>query len=100
MRFLSINLSKLDKSAFFEDKKGNKWVNLVELEYRNGTNEFGKDGFIKQDLGKERREAGEDGEIVGSWKHARKKHPSVNDRSRTEDMNNVPAKHDDDDIPF
>jgi hypothetical protein len=39
------------------------------MDNRDGTDQYGYDGFIVQDVGKERREAGIKGPIIGNWKH-------------------------------
>jgi hypothetical protein len=65
---LKINVSKIDKSAIFEGKNG-KYCDFVLFENKDGTDQYGNDGFVTQDIGKERRLAGERGPIIGNWKN-------------------------------
>lgn len=69
---IKLDLSKLDDSAIFRGKKGD-YADLCIVENRDGTDQYGNDGFISQDVPKERREAGEKGPIVGNWKYISKK---------------------------
>lgn len=68
MQSLSINTAKIDKDALCQGKTG-KFLNLTLMENRDGPDQYGNDGFIVQDIGKERRQAGEKGPIIGNWKH-------------------------------
>jgi hypothetical protein len=58
-----IDVTKLDKSSFFKGAKGT----YCDITLIDKPSEYG-DGFIVQDLGKERRLAGERGPIIGNWK--------------------------------
>ncbi len=62
---VSVNLNDIDKSALYEGKKG-KYLNLTLMESKN--DQYGNSHFVVQDLGKERREAGERGKILGNAK--------------------------------
>lgn len=64
---LKLDVTKIDKTAIFEGRKG-KYLDLTLVENRDGTDQFRNDGFVAQDLSKERREAGEKGPIIGNWK--------------------------------
>ena len=68
MQRLKINVKLIDKSAMFEGAKGT-YLDLTLMDNRDGPDQYGNDGFIVQDIGKERREAGQKGPIVGNWKH-------------------------------
>ena len=68
MQRLNINVTLIDKSELYEGKKG-KYLSLTLFENRDGTDQYGNDGFIVQDIGKQRREAGQKGPIIGNWKH-------------------------------
>jgi hypothetical protein len=68
MQKLNINVSLIDKSELYEGKKG-KYLSLTLFENRDGTDQYGNAGFIVQDIGKQRREAGQKGPIIGNWKH-------------------------------
>ena len=65
---LNINTAKIDKTALYEGKTG-KFLDITLMDNRDGPDKFGNDGFAVQGLGKERREAGERGPIIGNWKH-------------------------------
>jgi hypothetical protein len=67
MKTLNINVTKIDKSAIYEGKNG-KYVSLVLFENKEGRDQYGNDGFVTQDIGKDRRLAGERGPIIGNWK--------------------------------
>ena len=63
-----INASKIDKSGMFEGKNG-LYFDITLLENKDGPDQWGNSGMIVQDLGKDRRLAGEKGPIIGNWKH-------------------------------
>ena len=65
---VKIDVTKIDKTAIHDGKKG-KYIDLTLMENRDGRDEYGNDGFVIHDLGKERRLAGEKGPILGNWKH-------------------------------
>jgi len=68
MQSLNINTAKIDKTALYEGKKG-KYLSLTLMENKDGKDDYDNDGFIVQDIGKQRREVGERGPIVGNWKY-------------------------------
>jgi hypothetical protein len=68
MQTLNIDVKKIDKTALYAGKKGT-YLNLVLHDNKQGEDEWGNMGFITQDIGKERRLAGEKGPILGNWKH-------------------------------
>jgi len=51
----------------FQGKKG-LFIDLTLMTNRDGRDQYDNDGFIVHDLGKQRREAGEKGPILGNWK--------------------------------
>jgi hypothetical protein len=88
---LKIDLRSLDKSHFFEGKEhatktmtvGSKTVPYRPL-YADLTlwdsgkvSEYGDDGFMSQDVGKEARERGEKGPIVGNSKPIKTQTPAT-----------------------
>lgn len=98
MQSLNIDVKKIDKSALFEGKKGT-YLNLTLHDNKGGTDEWGNEGFITQDLGKERRMAGEKGPILGNWKYIGGKPSSTTTTTATRPAG--PAVPDDsEDIPF
>jgi hypothetical protein len=69
MQSLKIDVTKIDKPALYHGTKG-IYLSLTLFENKSRTtDEYGNDGFIVQDLGKERRLAGEKSPIIGNWKH-------------------------------
>ena len=86
---LNINATKIDKSALYEGKNG-KYLNLVLFDNRDGPDQYGNNGFVTQDIGKERREAGERGPIIGNWKHVETRSTSQNGaKPPTQDKHNT-----------
>jgi hypothetical protein len=93
MKTLNINVTKIDKSAIYEGKNG-KYVSLVLFENKEGRDQYGNDGFVTQDIGKDRRLAGERGPIIGNWKEMGDAKPAQT--TQTPPITDA----DDDDIPF
>jgi hypothetical protein len=67
-----INLSKVDKKLLLDGEQG-VWLFGAMFENREGTNQYGNNGFIVQDVSKEDREAGKKGPIIGNWSYVKKK---------------------------
>lgn len=80
MQKLKIDVTKIDKTALFEGKKG-KYLDITLFENRDGTDQYGNDGFIVQEISKERRDKGEKGPILGNWKHHGTKAQEGRDRT-------------------
>jgi len=104
MQSLNINVSKIDRTALYDGAKG-KYLNLTLLDNREGTDQYGNDGMIVQDLGKERRLAGEKGPILGNWKHIGTREdlrgPAPAKATSPQASTQTAAEWDaDDDIPF
>lgn len=95
MKTARINLSKLDKSALYKGREG-VYLDIAIFDNKDGTDRFGNDGFITQDLGKDRRKAGEKGAIVGNFRELEKSEPSREGNPGEE----LPSGVSDDDIPF
>jgi hypothetical protein len=89
---LKISTWKIDKSHLYEGKNG-KYLNCVLFENKDGTGEYGDDGFIVQDVTKEAREAGERGPIIGNWRHLQTKGGKPSNR-------NTAPESDDENVPF
>jgi hypothetical protein len=62
-----IDVTKLDKTQFFKGTKG-IYTDLVLIPNKDGTDQYGNDGFVSQGVSKETREAGKKGAIVGNYK--------------------------------
>jgi len=107
MQRIKLDVTKLDKNLFFKGAKGT-YADLTLMDNKDGTNSYGDDGFIVQDVGKERREAGEKGPIVGNWKYVGAKplgikSPEYGKRETSQNGAAPPAVDDFDDesdIPF
>ena len=84
-----INLKAIDKSKLFtSETTGNVYLDFVIIETPNSQyNDF----MIKQDIGKEAREAGEEAPIIGDASHL---------RSVTKDEPVPPSSEQSDDLPF
>lgn len=63
-----INMDKVNHEYLFKGQKGH-YLDYVMMENKDGTDQYGNDGFVKQDIPKEARDRGERGEILGNWKH-------------------------------
>ncbi len=98
MQKLKIDVTKIDKSALFKGAKGT-YMDLVLIENRDGPDQYGQDGFIAQEISKERRDRGEKGPIIGNWKHVGKQEsrPSTQNGAAPPSQS---ADFDDDEIPF
>jgi hypothetical protein len=98
MKTANINVTKIDKTALYEGKNG-KYLNLVFFDNKDGPDQYGNDGFVTQDIGKERREAGEKGPIIGNWKEIGTKRATP-PTGRYENAAAVHSEQDQSDIPF
>ena len=68
---ITIDVTKIDKSAIYEGKKG-KYLSLVVWPNRNGEpDEYGNIAIVRQDMGAERK--GEPSPILGNVKPLRKR---------------------------
>lgn len=83
---LKIDVTKIDKTAIFQGQKG-KYIDLTIM-LNDEPDRFGNTAFVTQDIGKERRNKGERGPIVG------------NGKSVGESAESKPKPHEDDDDPF
>jgi len=75
MQRLRIDVTKIDKTALYKGAKGT-YLDITLLDNRDGTDQYGNDGMIVQDIGKDRREAGEKGAILGNWRHVETRQPA------------------------
>lgn len=62
-----LNVSKILKDRMFKGEKGT-YLDITLLENKDGTDQYGNDFMIVQDLGKEARERGEKGPVLGNAK--------------------------------
>lgn len=102
---VKLDVSKLDKSAFFKGAKGT-YVDLVLWENRDGEDQYGNTHSVKQDLGKDRRD--EKTPYVGNAKPigggGRDRTPQDGYRQGSsaarDNGGSTPGFDDDSDIPF
>jgi hypothetical protein len=93
---INIDVKKIDKAALFIGKKGT-YLNMTLMENREGVDQYGNEGFIVQDIGMARRQAGERGAILGNWKTVK---PAQAQVPVPVQATQVQADEDLDDIPF
>ena len=67
---ITIDVTKIDKSAIYEGKKG-KYLSLVVWPNKEGEDQYGNIATVKQDMGAERK--GEQTPIIGNAKPLRKR---------------------------
>jgi len=65
---IKINLSKVDEAAIFNGKNGARYLDLVVWENRDGVDQYGNSHRVDQDIGQDRRKAGEKAPILGNGK--------------------------------
>ena len=67
----------LDPNNIYRGEQG-LYCQLTLLDNKSGVDQWGWEGFATVDLGKERREAGEKGPILGNWKTLGQRSPNQN----------------------
>jgi len=97
---LKIDVTKLDKNLFFKAKSGAVYADL-DFWMNDEDDQYGQCGMIRQDVGAERRKAGEKGNILGNGKLLQPRQPaqaknSLKPTSQTPTI----IEDEDDDIPF
>lgn len=65
---IKINVAKIPKDKLFKGAKGT-YLDAVLMENRDGTDQYGWDGFISIDTTKEERNQGVRGVIIGNFKY-------------------------------
>lgn len=99
MQKLKIDVSKIDETALFKGAKGT-YMDLVLIENRDGPDQYGQDGFIAQEISKDRRDKGEKGPIIGNWKHVGKQESRPSTQNGAAAPSQAAAFDEEDDIPF
>lgn len=94
MKTVKINVTRIDKTALYEGKNGK----YLDIALWDKPDSYGNDGFVTQDIGRERREAGEKGPILGNWKETQRREQSDQPANRASEP--VRVEQTDDDIPF
>lgn len=93
---VKIDVSKILKEHLFKGEKGT-YLDITLLENRNGPDQYGNHYMVVQDLGKEARERGEKGPILGNGKEFGAKAqaaPKAAPKAATENLDDGP------DVPF
>jgi len=98
---ISIDVTKIDKTALYEGKTGKKYLSLM-LKLRGEKDKYGFDGFIVQEISKERKQAGEKGPILGNAKIMDWNKPSEHQQAKANGYVKPDAWDDDgmSDVPF
>jgi hypothetical protein len=97
---LKIDVKKIAKEHLFPGAKGT-YLDLALMENKDGKGEYGDDGFIVQEVTKEKREAGVKGPIIGNWRHVEVKGRDVPASEAMKKRDNQASEPDDcDEIPF
>jgi hypothetical protein len=114
MQTLNINLTALSGAKSFTAKDGTAFIaipieannlhvgakgtymGITLMEKREKTDQDKDDGFATLDIGKQRREAGERGPILGNWKHLGQKQAAP----AATPLPAKPTPEGEDDIPF
>ena len=90
----NINVTKIDKSHLHKGEKGT-YLGLTFMDNRDGTDQYGNDGFVVQDIPQAARESGERGPIVGNWKTLKPKAQAPAPKPKPKQLD-----EDGDEIPF
>jgi hypothetical protein len=104
MRKFKIDVTKIKKDWLFESQKVNKegkrpiYLDATEMDNRDGTDQYGNDGFILQNPPQELREQGQRGIIIGNWRNVKPKGESK--RAPAQPPQDFPPRHTEDDVPF
>ena len=91
-----LDVLKIDKSALFKGEKGT-YLDITLIENRDGVSQYGDHGMIVQDIGKDRRLAGEKGPILGNYRIIETQ-PAT--QSRQAPASSQPSGEEEQDIPF
>ena len=95
---ISIDVSKIDKTALYiSPKNGKKYLSLM-LKMRDEKDQYGFDGFIVQEIPKERKAQGEKGPILGNAKIMDWDQPKPQPKPQAPVNNSFDDEEDD--IPF
>ena len=91
IRAVKVDLNKLKKEEFFQGKNGALYLDLVLMDNRDGEDQYGNHGFVKQSFPKDKRTGKEP--IIGNFRVI------FDDDKPTQE---APAQsfNDADDIPF
>ena len=99
MKVAKIDVTKIKKEHLFSGKNGAKHLDIAIHENRDGTDQYGNDGFITQSVSKEARERGEKGPIIGNWKELAPRTPKA-ESDHVKAKSNGYQHQPEDDCPF
>ena len=99
MIIAKIDVTKLDKSHFFKGQKG-IYADLVLIPNKDGTDQYGNDGMVKQGVSKEARDKGVKGGIVGNYKKINRGGDTAAPQKVKAQAKPDPSLDPDDDVPF
>lgn len=99
MKVAKINVTKILKEHLFTGKNGAKYLDIALHDNRDGTDQYGNDGFITQSVSKEARERGEKGPIIGNWKELQSRQPQ-SDHIKAKSNGYHPQPDEDETLPF
>lgn len=99
MIIAKIDVTKLDKGHFFKGQKG-IYTDLVLIPNKDGTDQYGNDGFVSQGVSKEAREKGTKGAIVGNYKKINRGGDTAAPQKVKAETKPDPSLDPDDDVPF
>lgn len=83
MIVVKIDWNKIDVERLYRGEKTD-YLNIVLKDNRDGTDQYGNDGFVIQDQTKEEREAKVRAPIIGNWRHLGQK-PAARGQERPDD---------------
>lgn len=99
MIIAKIDVTKLDKGHFFKGQKG-IYADLVLIPNKDGTDQYGNDGFVSQGVSKEAREKGTKGAIVGNYRKINRGGDTAAPQKVKAETKPDPSLDPDDDVPF
>lgn len=93
-----LDVTKILKEHLFKGEKGT-YLDITLIENKNGTDQYGNDYMVVQDIGKAAREAGHKGPILGNAK-IREAKPAAPKAPAPQHAKPAPAADLDEDVPF
>jgi hypothetical protein len=72
---ININRAKVDRKLLVQGKAGNVYLDAVLMTNREGTDQYGNDGFIVQWVSKQQESQGIKGPIIGNWRNLETQKP-------------------------
>lgn len=107
MKSVRIDVTLLDKSRFYHSKKQARdghypiYCDLVLFDNRDGTDQYGNDGMVKQQITKEEREARVEVPILGNWRNLNGNRPAPSPHERAKCDGYAPQPQlEEEDCPF